>query len=330
MRLRSLPVLVSAILALLAAGTGLADETHFFKLGTGPAGETRFALGGLIANALSNPPGSRPCEKGGSCGVPGMVAVATSTDGSVADIKAVAGHRLDAALVDADAAFWAVHGLGPFKGKPVTNLRGIAMIYPQSLHLAVRRDAGIRTVRDLRGKRIAQADGDPARSLAILSAFGLTGKDVRITAMRADAAASALAEGQVDALLVADAWPVPEVTELARNAAITFLPLAGPEVDRLLAAAPYLRRGESAAGTYRGQTAPLPTLTLGVVLITATEADPTLIEGVTRALWHPSTRELLAQGNTHGNLVQLDTAGLEALGLQLHPGAAAYFARAQR
>ena len=328
--LRILPVLVSALLALVTTGAGLAEETYFFKLGTGPAGETRFALGGLIANALSNPPGSRPCEKGGSCGVPGMVAVASSTQGSIADIKAVAGHRLDAALVDADTAFWAVHGQGPFKGKPVTNLRGIALIYPQSLHLAVRHGIGIKTVRDLRGKRIALADGDQARGLAVLAAFGLSDKDVRTIPMRTDAAATALAKGQIDALLVADAWPISEVTELARTGTIDFLPLAGPETDGLVASAPYLRHGEIGSQAYQGLTAPLPTLTLAVVLVTSAEADPALIEGVTRALWHPSTRRLLADGNSHGHLVELDAEGLTALGLELHPGAAAYYSSVQR
>ena len=48
-----------------------AQEMTFFRIGTGSAGGTYFPIGGLIANAISNPPGSRPCDKGGSCGVPG-------------------------------------------------------------------------------------------------------------------------------------------------------------------------------------------------------------------------------------------------------------------
>ena len=51
-------------------GTASAQEMKFFKIGTGGTGGTYYPIGGLIANAISNPPGSRPCDKGGSCGVP--------------------------------------------------------------------------------------------------------------------------------------------------------------------------------------------------------------------------------------------------------------------
>lgn len=62
---------------LLAAATALtpvaqAADMQFFRIGSGSAGGSYFPIAGLIANAISNPPGSRPCDKGGSCGVPGL------------------------------------------------------------------------------------------------------------------------------------------------------------------------------------------------------------------------------------------------------------------
>src|SRR5262245_17260801 len=41
------------------------DESRFFRIGTGPTTGNYFTIGGIIANAISNPPGSRPCDKGG-------------------------------------------------------------------------------------------------------------------------------------------------------------------------------------------------------------------------------------------------------------------------
>jgi len=70
----------------------------FWRIGTGGAGGTRYPIGGLIANAISNPPGSRPGDKGGSCGVPGLVAIAVSTDASVANVNAIDAGQLDAGL----------------------------------------------------------------------------------------------------------------------------------------------------------------------------------------------------------------------------------------
>ena len=70
-------------------GSATAAEMTFFRIGTGGTGGTYYPIGGLIAHCISNPPGSRPCEEGGSCGVPGLVAIAQSANGSVANINAI-------------------------------------------------------------------------------------------------------------------------------------------------------------------------------------------------------------------------------------------------
>src|SRR3546814_11922863 len=55
---------------LMAGAAGAQDEDiRFFRIGTGTTGGTYFPIGGIIANAISNPPGSPGCERGGSCGV---------------------------------------------------------------------------------------------------------------------------------------------------------------------------------------------------------------------------------------------------------------------
>ncbi len=55
----------------LMMGSVQAQDMTFFRIGTGGAGGTYYPIGGLLANAISSPPGSRACDKGGSCGVPG-------------------------------------------------------------------------------------------------------------------------------------------------------------------------------------------------------------------------------------------------------------------
>ena len=62
----------------LASGV-VAQDLKFFTIGTGGTAATYYPVGGVIANAISNPPGSRPCEEGGSCGVPGLIASAVSS-----------------------------------------------------------------------------------------------------------------------------------------------------------------------------------------------------------------------------------------------------------
>lgn len=323
-------VVTSALLvvAVVTAGSGglLAQEARFFQLGTGPSGESRFPVGGLVASALSNPPGSRDCDKGGSCGVPGLVAVAKSTSGSAANIDALVTGRLDAALVHADMAWWAAHGAGPYKGRPaVTSLRAVASLYRANLHLVVRQGAGIAQPADLRGKRLAlgEADGEAAaQGQLLLAALGLNGRKVKLSFLKPAAAAEALAQGQVDAVLMVEADPVPLLADLIRGHAARLVPLAGPLAEGLVAQNPFMMASVIAAGTYAGQDLPVPTLGVDVVLVTDAAQPAALVGALARALTHPVTRRMLDQANPRGIAVVPDLAAPGRLGLVLHDGVA--------
>ena len=116
---------------LLLTSVSHAEDVRFFRIGTGGVAGTYYPIGGLIAGIISNPPGSRPCDKGGSCGVPGLIASAQSSNGSVANVEAVSKGQLDSAFTQSDIAFWAYTGTGIYEGKErVDNLRAIAGLYP--------------------------------------------------------------------------------------------------------------------------------------------------------------------------------------------------------
>ncbi|MCH7796179.1 MAG: hypothetical protein IH900_13720, partial [Proteobacteria bacterium] len=108
-----LAVLVCA-LALLVPLLSFAQEVRYFRIGTGSTAGTYFPIGGIIASAISKPPGSRDCAAGGSCGVPGLIAVAQSTEGSVANVMGIAGGTLESGLSQADISYWAYNGQGIF------------------------------------------------------------------------------------------------------------------------------------------------------------------------------------------------------------------------
>merc|ERR1711865_580 len=95
MKLRHKFIAAAATL-MLVAGAAQAQEMKFWRIGTGGAGGTYFPIGSLIANAISSPPGARACDKGGTCGVPGLIAIAVSTNASVANVNAIHAGQLDA------------------------------------------------------------------------------------------------------------------------------------------------------------------------------------------------------------------------------------------
>ena len=71
--------LMILLLTLGLSGKSFAQELKFFTIGTGGTAYTYYPVGGMIANAISKPPGSRECGKGGSCGVPNLIASAVSS-----------------------------------------------------------------------------------------------------------------------------------------------------------------------------------------------------------------------------------------------------------
>src|SRR3546814_5126226 len=121
-----------------------AQNVSFFRIGTGSTAVTYFPIGGIIASAISSPPGSRDCKGGGSCGVSGLVAVAQSTRAAVDNARQIQQGTLESGFVQSDIAYWAYHGEELFlTGGPLKSLRPIANLYPETIHLVVSAEAGI-------------------------------------------------------------------------------------------------------------------------------------------------------------------------------------------
>ena len=78
---------ISAVFAFLAVSTvAEAQNGTLFRIGIGG---TYYPVGQTIAGIIGNPPGSRPCNEGGTCGVQGMTAVASTSLGSVANVAGI-------------------------------------------------------------------------------------------------------------------------------------------------------------------------------------------------------------------------------------------------
>src|SRR5260370_22194253 len=96
------------IAALAVAATG--PETRFFRIGTAATGGSFFEIGGIVAGAISGPTGGPACGHGGSCGVPGLVAVAQATPGSVENLRLINKGQIESGFAQADLAGWAYNG----------------------------------------------------------------------------------------------------------------------------------------------------------------------------------------------------------------------------
>jgi len=212
-------LIVAGLAAAAAAGIAQAQEIKFFRIGTGGTAGTYYPIGGLLANAISNPPGSRPCNDGGSCGAPGVVATAVASNGSVANINGIQSGSLESGFTQSDVAYWAYSGTGVYDGKPkVADLRLIANLYPETIHLVARKGANIKSVADLKGKRVSldePGSGTLVDARIILGAYGLTEKDVTAEYLKPNQAGDKMRDGGLDAFFFVGGYPTSAISELA-------------------------------------------------------------------------------------------------------------------
>ncbi len=307
--------------------TAAAQALRYFQIGTGTTGGTYFLIGGILANAISNPPGSRPCDRGGSCGVPGLIAVAQSTSGAVENVRAIQERRMESGLSQADITYAAYRALGAFEdAEPFSDLRAIANLYTETIHLVVRADSGIAGVADLRGRRVAlgeKGSGTLVTARGILAAFGLSEKRIEPVYLSPGAAGDRLVTGDLEAFFIVGGHPLPAVADLAGRLPIRLLPLEGVRAETLARRLPFYTPALIPEGAYR-DVAATPTLGVGAIWVVNRLVEEELVHGITRALWHPNVRAVLDAGHPRGSSIRIETA-LQALPVPLHPGAERFY-----
>ncbi|MFN3524724.1 MAG: TAXI family TRAP transporter solute-binding subunit [Paracoccus sp. (in: a-proteobacteria)] len=322
---------LAALVAFTGGTAASAQELSFFRIGTGGTAGTYYPIGGLLANAISNPPGSRPCDEGGSCGAPGLIASAVSSNGSVANVNAIASGTLESGFVQSDVANWAHSGTGIWEGQPpAESLRAIANLYPESIHLVARADAGIASVGDLRGKRVSvdePGSGTLVDAQIILAGFGLTEADIQVEYLKPNQAADRMRDGQMDAFFFVGGYPAGAIAELASQLPITLVPIEGESADAIRAQYTFFAEDLVPAGTYDNVDADTPTLAVGAQWVTSSEQPEELIYEITKALWNDNTRAFLDSGHAKGSAIRAETA-LEGVGIPLHPGAERFYREA--
>lgn len=293
--------LLAGLLVLLYARAPvvLDEETEkvtFFQIGAGASDGPYFGLGRRLAAIISRPPDAGPCEPASPCGVEGLLAVVKSSAGSVANVRAVSAGHFESALVQSSTLDEAWRAAGPFRGeKRFTNLRAIAGIYREAVHVVASRGANIHDISDLKGKRIAiggTESGTADIALAILRAYGLTPKSAEIVREEPDLAEDMLLHGQLDAFFTISGVPDAHVADLANRGAIDIVPVDGDAAAKLVAAHPELSLLHIPADTYRFGIA-LDTLAVKAVWICNAKADADLVHAMTRTLFEPGNRDLL-------------------------------------
>jgi len=323
-------IAAAAILVGSFSLAAVAQDIKFFTIGTGGTAFTYYPVGGVIANAISKPPGSRECGQGGSCGVDGLIASAVSSRGSVDNVNAIISGLRNSGFAQSDVAFWAYTGTGTMEGQePAKDLRTIAALFEEHIHLVALADSGINSVADLKGKRVSldePGSGTFVDANLILDANGLSVDDISPEALKGAAAAEALRNGKIDAFFAVAGFPTGAVVELASAAKIKLVPIDGDGAKALTDKYGFFAASDIPAGTYEG-VAGVSTVAVGAQWFTSAKEDEELVYNITKALWNDESRKLLDVGHAKGKTITPDTA-LNGVGVPLHAGAERFYKEA--
>lgn len=323
-------IAAGAVVSAMMATASFAQDIKFFTIGTGGTAYTYYPVGGVIANAISKPPGSRECGQGGSCGVDGLIASAVSSRGSVDNVNAIISGLRNSGFAQSDVAYWAYTGTGTMDGKePAKDLRTIAALFEEHIHLVALADSGINSVADLKGKRVSldePGSGTYVDANLIMEANGLAVSDVNAEALKGAAASEALRNGKIDAFFVVAGYPTGSLVELASAAKIKLVPIDGAGAKSLTDKYGFFAASDIPDGTYEGVTT-TTTVAVGAQWFTSAKEDDELVYNITKALWNDESRKLLDVGHAKGKTITLATA-LTGVGVPLHAGAERFYKEA--
>ena len=231
-------------------------------------------------------------------------------------LEALERGSVDVASAVADVTYAAFYGRLPGDSAPLQKIRGIALMNRAVVHLLI--GPKVDPSNGLRGMRIVLGDpvgGNSALGERLVNSMGVSTNSIRGEFAPYDVAADMLLKGGVDALIATVQPPHASIAR-ALDGGARLLEIKGPEVDRLRAHYPLLRRTLLPRFTYPGQDVPLHTVGVDLLLVGRADLDTQLVYELTRALLEDIPKRVRREVDPHR---------APATVIPLHPGAARYY-----
>lgn len=290
-------------------------QQKFFRIGTGGTGGTYYPVGGMIANAISTAT---------------VNVSAVATNGSVANVNGIVGGSMESGFSQADINSWAYTGTGIYEGKPkVEELRVIANLFPESVHVVVRKGSGVKSIADLKGKRVSldePGSGTLVNARALIAAYGVSERDIKPEYLKQVQCAEKLKDGTLDAYFNTTGYPQGTLSELAATNGFELLPIDGAIRDKIMAQYKFFAKDKIPDGVYKDVKG-VETISVGAQWVTSAKQPTDLVYEITKALWTDKTRTAMDAGHAKGKSIQKATA-LLGVGIPLHPGAEKFYKEA--
>ena len=307
---RAVPTVVVPALVLLMAGCGeRTGGRRFLSIGTAGTGGIYYPLGGAIASRLS-------------IGDPDRQYTAEVTGGSVENMNRVAHGEMDIGFSMATTVYEAFHGGAGFD-EPLANLRVIAPLYANVVHVVVPDNSAAISVADFRGRRVSVgAPGSGTEQLAkqLLMAYGIAYEDANIRYLSFRESVNALRDGAIDGAIICVGYPASSVLEVTTTGVARLLPVDSVHAAIMSDTYPYYAAGSIPVGTYPRMDSDVPTVAVMNWVVAADSLDGAVVSRLLDVL--RDDREDLIRVNAMAEQINLTL--LRRAPIPLHSAAQAW------
>ncbi len=308
---RILSILLVLVMVFSLAGCTAGSGSTAMTMGTGGTAGTYYGYGGILGNQIKS--------------AAGITVNVVSTDGSKANILGIDAGNYQLGTVQSDVMAYAWAGTRSFESEgKLESFRVVGGLYAEAVQL-VTMDPNIKTVADLRGKKVsigAAGSGVYFNAVDILGAAGLTEKDIQPQYQSFADSADALKDGKIDAAFIVAGAPTPAIQELCTTTDAYLVPIDGAVAEKLMNDSPYYTTYKIPAKTYDGQEADVTTVTVKATLIVSTSAKDEDVYNLTKAIF--DNIDAITAAHAKGAELSLENA-TEGMTAPFHAGAAKYF-----
>jgi len=248
----------------------------------------------------------------------GIRCSAESTGGSLTNLNAIRVGELDMGMAHSVRQYHAYKGLSRFfqyEG-PDKELRTMFSVHGEPLTVVARRDAGIDSFDDLKGKRVNIGKPGPSDRITmemLMAAKGWARWDFAIaTEIKPSEQVKALCANEIDAFVYNVGHPAGSIMEATRNCGAVLIPVTGKEVDKLVAEISYFAHAIIPGGAYPGNPKDVRTFGATATLVSSTRVSNRVAYEVVKAVFenfgdfrrkHPAfaklkKKDMVRAGNT--------------------------------
>ncbi|MCL4514196.1 MAG: TAXI family TRAP transporter solute-binding subunit [Firmicutes bacterium] len=311
---------LSLAMILLAGGqqAPAAEKAVYINVATATTAGVYYPLGNAIAQLWNDK-------------VKGVKASAQATAGTPENIKLMGRKEAEVAFAQNGIVHYAVTGTGTFQQQGKQSfVKAMTHLYPNIMQIVVRKNAGVDSLADLKGKRFVPGQNGSAtevNSREMLSVVNLDyreRKDLNVDYLDYGQAAESVKNRQAAGANIAGGLPTAAVIDMFTTGEVKLLSLSDAEINAIIKKYPWYFKVTIPKGTYKGQDQDVQTVGVANILIVRDDLPEDLVYNLVKAMYE--NRDILINAHQAATDFKLED-GLKGITgvVDLHPGAARYF-----